>query len=215
MLNLETENKYFDLGYDKVAGLDEAGRGPLAGPVVAAAVVIDKSFQFDEEKWKLLNDSKKISAKKRELLFKIIKDNCLAVAIGVVSSKVIDEINILQASFLAMKKAVDNLKIKPNYCLIDGKFTIPRFKHNQKAIIGGDGKVFSIAAASIIAKVSRDYIMEKYHDKYPKYEFNRHKAYGTKLHLEKIKEFGPCAIHRLSFAPFAHPLSKKHKGSVR
>ncbi len=211
MLNLETENKYFDLGYEKVAGIDEAGRGPLAGPVVAAAVVIDNNFKIDKEKWGILNDSKKLSPKKRELIFKVIKDSCLAVSIGVVNNRVIDRINILQASFLAMKKAVDGLKILADYYLIDGKFIIPNFKYNQKAIIGGDAKVFCIAAASVIAKVSRDYIMEKYHDKYPHYEFKQHKAYGTKLHLERIEEFGPCPIHRLSFAPFAHPLSTKRK----
>lgn len=211
MINLEIEKKYFDLGYSKVAGVDEAGRGPLAGPVVAAAVLIDKNFVVDKEKWSLLNDSKKISPKKREILFKIIKNNCQAVSIGIVSNQIIDKLNILQASFLAMKKAVENLQTKPDYCLIDGKLAIPDFNYNQKAIIGGDAKVFCIAAASIIAKVSRDYIMEKYDLKYPQYDFKKHKAYGTKLHLDKIKEFGPCPIHRLSFAPFAHSSPKKHK----
>ncbi len=209
MLNLEIEKKYFDLGYGKVAGIDEAGRGPLAGPVVAAAVVLDANFNANEEKWSLINDSKKLSPKKRETLFKTIKDDCLAVSIGVVGSKMIDRINILQASFLAMRKVVEALSISPDYCLIDGKFAIPNFKYNQKAIISGDSLVFSIAAASIIAKVSRDYIMLKYHDKYPHYNFKQHKAYGTKLYLEKIKEYGPCPIHRLSFAPFAQKLKRK------
>lgn len=204
MLNLTYEKKIFKLGYKTVAGVDEAGRGPLAGPVVAACVLIDNSFSINKELWLKINDSKKLSTKDRECLFKIIKDNCLAIEIGVVDNKIIDKINILQASFLAMKKAIENLKIKPNYLLIDGKFKIPNIDINQASIINGDAKVFSIAAASIIAKVSRDWLMSQYDKKYPQYNFKQHKGYGTKLHYLNIKENGPSPIHRLSFAPFKH-----------
>jgi ribonuclease HII len=202
MLNLNNENKLFKMGYKTIAGVDEAGRGPLAGPVVAACVVFDSNFKLNEKLWEKLTDSKKLLAKDREVLFKIIKENCLAVEIGVVNNKKIDQINILQASFLAMKKAIANLKIKPDYILVDGKFKIPDLNIDQGAICQGDANVFSIAAASIIAKVSRDWLMTEYDKKYPQYNFKQHKGYGTKLHYLKIKENGPCSIHRQSFAPF-------------
>jgi ribonuclease HII len=202
MLDLKNETKIFNLNYQTVAGIDEAGRGPLAGPVVAACVVIDNNFKIDCDDLKLIADSKKLSAKKREKLFKIIKEKALAVQIGVVNNLEIDKINILQASFLAMKKAIGSLKKNPDYILIDGHFKIPKITINQSAIVKGDSLVFSIAAASIIAKVSRDWLMCQYDNKYPIYNFKKHKGYGTKEHLNKIKEFGPCPIHRLSFAPF-------------
>ncbi len=202
MLDLKNENKIFSLNYQTVAGIDEAGRGPLAGPVVAACVVIDDSFRIDCDELKLIADSKKLSAKKREKLFKIIKEKALAVQIGVINNREIDRVNILQASFLAMKKAVNLLEKNPDYLLVDGHFKIPKMNINQSAIIRGDSFVFSIAAASIIAKVSRDWLMCQYDKKYPIYNFAKHKGYGTKEHLKKIKEFGPCPIHRLSFAPF-------------
>jgi ribonuclease HII len=205
MLDLNYEQKIFKLGYKTVAGVDEAGRGPLAGPVVAACVVIDNNFSIKKDIFSTLTDSKKLSAKEREKLFKIIKEEALAVEIGVVSSQEIDKINILQASFLAMKKALNNLKKTADYVLVDGKFKIPLLNIDQSAIIQGDNKVFSIAAASIIAKVSRDWLMTEYDKKYPQYNFKQHKGYGTKLHYLKIKEHGPCPIHRLSFSPFKKP----------
>jgi len=211
MLDLKTEKEIFKQGYNFVAGLDEAGRGPLVGPVVAACVVIDQNFAIDSQELGLVADSKKLSPKKRELLFKIIKEKALAVEIGVVNNRTIDRVNILQASFLAMKKAINSLTIKPDYLLIDGSMKIPGVKQKQAAIINGDAKVFVIAAASIIAKVSRDWLMLKEDKKYPQYEFARHKGYGTKIHLEKIKEFGPCPLHRLSFAPFTKKKEKIKK----
>ena len=203
MLDLKTEKKLFNHGYNFIASVDEAGRGPLAGPVVAACVLIDSKFKINNDELKLITDSKKLSSKKREKLFKVIKENVIAVEIGVVNNKKIDQLNILQASFLAMKKAVLGLNKKVDFVLVDGKFKIPNFSINQAAIIKGDANVFSIAAASIIAKVSRDWLMKEYDKKYPEYLFAKHKGYGTKLHLEKIKEFGPSPIHRLSFAPFS------------
>lgn len=201
MLDLKTEQGYFDLGYNLIGGVDEAGRGPLAGPVVAACVVIDKNFQIDHEDLALVADSKKLSAKKREKLFSIIKEKVLAVEIGVVDNLTIDKINILQASFLAMRRAIKKLKIEPDYILVDGNFKIPKLEKAQTAIIGGDGKVFCIAAASIIAKVSRDWLMSEIDKQYPEYEFIKHKGYGTKVHFAKIAKLGPCPIHRFSFSP--------------
>lgn len=201
MLNLETESKYFELGHKYVGGVDEAGRGPLAGPVVAACVVIDSNFKIDSAELELIADSKKLSPKKREMLFGIIKEKALAVEIGIVDNLTIDKINILQASFLAMRRAINKLKIEPDYILVDGNFKIPKLEKPQTAIIGGDAKVWAIAAASIIAKVSRDWIMSEIDKQYPEYEFGKHKGYGTKLHIEKITTFGPCPIHRFSFAP--------------
>jgi len=201
MLDLRTEQQYFDLGYDLIGGVDEAGRGPLAGPVVAACVVIDKNFKIDHDDLELVADSKKLSAKKREKLFSVIKDKVLAVEIGVVDNLTIDKINILQASFLAMRRAIKNLKIEPNYILVDGNFKIPKLEKAQTAIVGGDAKVFCIAAASIIAKVSRDWMMSEIDKQYPEYEFAKHKGYGTKAHFSKIAELGPCPIHRFSFSP--------------
>lgn len=211
MLNLETESKCFESGYRFIGGVDEAGRGPLAGPVVAACVVIGPDFKIDSADLELINDSKKLSAKKREKLFGLIKEKALAVEIGIVDNLIIDKINILQASFLAMRRAIRKLKIEPDYILVDGNFKIPKLEKPQEAIIGGDGKVWAIAAASIIAKVSRDWLMSELAKEYPEYEFEKHKGYGTKLHLEKITEFGPCPIHRMSFAPIRKEDKSKTK----
>jgi len=208
MLDLATEQKFFDLGYGLIGGVDEAGRGPLAGPVVAACVVIDANFKIDHDDLALVADSKKLSAKCREKLFGIIKEKVVAVEIGVVDNLTIDKINILQASFLAMRRAIKKLKIEPNYILVDGKFKIPKLKNSQTAIIGGDGKVFCIAAASIIAKVSRDWLMGEIDKKYPQYEFAKHKGYGTKAHFAKIAELGPCPLHRFSFSPIKEMMGK-------
>ena len=201
MLNLETESKYFKLGYKYIGGVDEAGRGPLAGPVVAACVVIGPDFKITPGDLELVADSKKLSAKKREKLFGLIKEKVLAVEIGIVDNLTIDKINILQASFLAMRRAIKKLKSQPDYVLVDGGIKISKFDKPQTAIIQGDSNVWCIAAASIIAKVSRDWIMTEIDKQYPQYEFARHKGYGTKLHLEKILEFGPCPLHRFSFRP--------------
>ena len=201
MLDLQTEKKIFDLGYQLIGGVDEAGRGPLAGPVVAACVVIGSDFKIDNDDLKLVADSKKLSAKKRERLFSVIKEKTLAVEISVISHEVIDKINILQASLLAMKKSIEACQIQPDFILIDGNQMIPGLNKKQKTIISGDAKVFCIAAASIIAKVSRDFLMSEEAKKYPNYQFAKHKGYGTKLHLELLEKYGPCPIHRRSFGP--------------
>jgi ribonuclease HII len=208
MLNLDIEKKYFDLGYRLIGGVDEAGRGPLAGPVVAACVVIGPDFKIDHPDLELVADSKTLTAKKRERLFSIIKEKVLAVEIGLVDNLDIDKINILQASFLAMRRAIRKLKIQPDYILLDGGFKIPKLDKPQTAIVKGDATVWAIAAASIIAKVSRDWLMSEIDKKYPEYEFAKHKGYGTKLHFAKIKEFGPCPIHRFSFSPIKEMTKK-------
>lgn len=201
MLDLETEKKYFQSGKRFLAGVDEAGRGPLAGPVVAACVIIDNNFKIDSQELAMVADSKKLSSKKREQLFSVIKEKALSVEISVISETWIDKINILQASLLAMKKAINKSKVKPDLVLVDGNQKIKNLEIEQKAIIDGDAKVWLIAAASIIAKVSRDFLMLEADKKYPEYGFIKHKGYGTKYHLDRLKEFGPCPIHRQSFAP--------------
>lgn len=201
MLDLSTEKGIFALGYKLVAGVDEAGRGPLAGPVVAACVIVGPDFEIDSDELKLVADSKKLSAKKREKLFSVIKEKALAVEISVVSHEVIDKINILQASLMAMRKAIQACQVKPDFVLIDGNMKIPMLEIKQQAIVSGDAKVFCIAAASIIAKVSRDFLITEDDKKYPEYQFAKHKGYGTKLHLEMLQKYGPCPIHRQSFGP--------------
>lgn len=210
MLNLETEKKYFELGYRLVGGLDEAGRGPLAGPVVAACVVIDPDFRLDHSDLELIADSKTLSAKKREHLFGLIKEKALAVEIGVVDNLGIDKINILQASFLAMRRALNRLNIQPDFLLLDGRFKIPKVSIPQSAVIKGDSLIWTVAAASIIAKVSRDWLMAEIDKKYPHYGFLKHKGYGTKEHLARIAEFGPCPIHRFSFSPLKENFKKNY-----
>jgi ribonuclease HII len=190
---LEYETKARDRKFYNIAGVDEAGRGPLAGPVVAAAVIFSSSIDIAG-----LDDSKKLSAKKRDELFPKIQKNVVAYGVAVVDPKVIDEINILQAARLAMKGAVDQLQPVPDLLLIDGNQKIESTL-NQWAIIKGDSKSLSIAAASVLAKVTRDRIMDDYHKLYPQYQFNRHKGYGTKLHRTLIQEHGPCPIHRSTF----------------
>jgi ribonuclease HII len=182
-------------GYNLVAGVDEAGRGPLAGPVVASAVILPEDFEIKE-----LDDSKKLTPEKREKIYYEILNCAISWGIGIVSQKIIDKINIYCSSLLAMKKAVENLKIKPDYLLVDG-FTIPQIEIPQKGIKKGDRKCCCIAAASIIAKVTRDRIMRKLDRIYPEYGFSKHKGYATPLHLEAIKNFGPSPIHRLTFKP--------------
>ncbi len=198
MLDLAEEKKILSRGYSLVGAIDEAGRGPLAGPVVAACVIFNANISINNELSKV-NDSKKLSAKKRDELFELIKSNFIEAGIGICDHETIDKINILQATFLAMKKALGGLKNKPEFLLIDGSLKLPNCSTPQEAIIKGDEKLFSIAAASIIAKVTRDRIMLEMDKLYPEYGFERHKGYGTKLHLDKIKQYGPCPIHRLSF----------------
>ena len=200
-MTLEKEKQLFKSGHQLIASIDEAGRGPLAGPVLSACVIIDSSFEIGPDLM-AVQDSKKLGAKQREKLFPLIKQAVKAVAIGVCDHKTIDKINILQATLLAMKKSLLATKISPDIVLIDGNYKIPGLKLPQEAIISGDEQVFSIAMASIIAKVSRDFLMQEFHQKYPAYGFDQHKGYGTKQHLAIIKELGPCPIHRLSFAPF-------------
>lgn len=200
-MDLKKEKTLFKEGYKLIAGLDEVGRGPLAGPVVAACVIVGPDFELDSEELKLVADSKKLSSEKREQLFRVIKEKTLAVEIGVVDNLAIDKINILQATFLAMRRSLKKIDLKPDYLLVDGKFNIPKINIPQTAIINGDANTWVIAAASIIAKVSRDWLMVEYDKKYPQYGFSRHKGYGTKEHIANIYKYGGSPIHRYSFAP--------------
>ena len=180
-------------GWGAVCGIDEAGRGPLAGPVVAGAVILPK-----DEKILYVNDSKKLSEKKREMLYDEIMSRALAVGVGVVGPERIDEINILQATYEAMRMAVAQLKVQPDILLNDA-VTIPDLPIRQVPIVKGDAKSVSIAAASIIAKVTRDRLMREYDQIFPEYEFASNKGYGTKSHIEALKTYGPTPIHRRTF----------------
>lgn len=234
--NFELEKKLLDSGYGLVIGIDEAGRGPLAGPVVAAAALFKLSeypvFDAGDDPLPLVRDSKTLSARQREKAFDIIRDK-FHVGIGVCDHRTIDRINILEAAFLAMKKAVGELlrNLDPSspsspyqgekkrgvfrdarkIVLVDGNKLIPNFSHEQKAIVNGDKKVKSISAASIVAKVTRDRMMLEMHGRYPEYGFDRHKGYGTKFHMEMIGKHGPSEIHRSSFEPLSS-LAKVRKG---
>ncbi len=179
-------------------GVDEAGRGPLAGDVYAAAVVFREGTVIEG-----INDSKKLSEKKRELLYDEIINSAEAWAVGTATAAEIDEMNILQATFLAMKRAVDGLSVKPKFALVDGN-RLPQLGIETECLVKGDGTSASIAAASIIAKVSRDRYMCRLAEEYPEYCFDKHKGYPTKLHYEKIREFGPSPVHRLSFLKKMH-----------
>lgn len=187
----EFEKEYECCAY--ICGIDEAGRGPLAGPVAAGAVVLPKDCRI-----LYLNDSKKLSEKRREELFIEIKEKALAWSVGIVSPARIDEINILQATYEAMREAVGSLDIKPDVLLNDA-VTIPDIDILQVPIIKGDAKSVSIAAASILAKVTRDHMMAEYDEMFPGYGFAKHKGYGTAAHIQAIKELGPCPIHRRTF----------------
>jgi ribonuclease HII len=187
------ENEGYKNGYTLIGGIDEAGRGPLAGPVVAAVVVFEPNTKIEG-----INDSKKLSEQKRNELFDIIKEKALDYGIGIVSNEEIDEFNILNATYMAMKKAINSLKNTPDYLLIDAA-TIPDIDIAQKPIIKGDSKSISIAAASILAKVTRDNLMYQYDEIYPEYGFRGHKGYGTKEHYEAIESVGITPIHRKSF----------------
>ncbi|MDD4902390.1 MAG: ribonuclease HII [Patescibacteria group bacterium] len=211
MLDLKKENSLFASGLTLVAGVDEAGRGPLAGPVVAAAVtlkpeMVEKFFAVKE--LKTIRDSKLVPEKKREELFEIIKDNFFEVGVGVCDHETIDRINIYQATFLAMKKAIGALKTKPDYIMLDGRAPIPNLSLRQENIINGDAFVLSIAAASIIAKVTHDRLIAELAVQYPQYGFLNHKGYGTKEHLEALKKYGPTPFHRQTFGPVKKLLKK-------
>lgn len=204
---IQEEKKLWKKGYRYVVGIDEAGRGPLAGPVVSGAVLIlEKDFK-EIKKIKSVKDSKKLSEKKREEVYSnLINNPKLKWGIGIVSEKIIDKINILEATKLSMIKAVKDLEaknhIKVDFLILDGKMKI-NLNVDQESIIKADDKVFSVSAASIMAKVTRDRLMIKYDKQYPVYNFKKHKGYGTKEHLESIKKNGACKIHRKSFAPIS------------
>jgi len=188
-------------GYRLVAGLDEAGRGPLAGPVVAAAVVLPRRCSLPG-----LNDSKQLTAAKRERLYGEIQQRAVGVGVGVASEREVDAINILEATRLAMGRALDALPETPDYLLLDA-INLPAVHIAQRSIVKGDALSLSIAAASIIAKVTRDRLMDDYHRQYPQYNFQAHKGYGTAEHLKMLAEHGPCAIHRRSFHPVSVAVS--------
>ena len=183
-------------GYLQIAGVDEAGRGPLAGPVVAAACIIPEGFMIDG-----VNDSKQLSPAKRAGIFDLlISSKDIQYGLGVIESKEIDEINILQATFKAMQRALESLKIPPDFVLVDGSL-LPKWKYPSRAIVKGDSLSYSIAAASILAKETRDELMKSHEISFPGYGFGKHKGYGTKAHIEAIQRLGPCPIHRKSFEP--------------
>lgn len=190
----EYENKLHESGLKYIAGIDEAGRGPLAGPVVVG-VAIMKPDSFIEG----INDSKKISESKREKLYEQITEEALAWSVGIVTEKEIDELNILNATKKALEKALDCLEIKPDRILVDALEHIDTKGVPYTSVIKGDAKIYSISAASIIAKVTRDRIMREYDEVYPEYGFAKHKGYGTAAHIGAIKEHGPCPLHRRSF----------------
>lgn len=190
---LKYENEALSKGYNNICGVDEAGRGPLAGPVCAAAVILPKGEIIEG-----VNDSKKLTEKKREALYDVIKEKAVAYSIAFATVEEIEEMNILNATMLAMKRAVDGLDIPADYAMIDGN-KIPNLNIPAEYVIKGDANSMSIAAASILAKVTRDRLCADYEKEYPQYGFAKHKGYGTKLHREMILKYGPCKIHRMSF----------------
>ena len=192
-MDYEFEKQALSDGFSVVCGVDEAGRGPLAGPVCAAAVILPTDCEIEG-----LNDSKKLSEKKRDTLYDVIKEKAVAYSIAMVDEKTIDEINILQATFEAMRRAISNLSVKPDIALIDGNQK-PGSGIEERPIVKGDAKSMSIAAASILAKVTRDRYMLELDEKYPEYGFKKHKGYGTKLHYECLEKYGASPVHRLSF----------------
>lgn len=204
---LEYENNLYKEGVTLIAGVDEVGRGPLIGPVVACACILPVNFYHKD-----IKDSKKLSEKKREEMYKIIKENALAIGLGIVSEKVIDEINIYEATKIAMKEAIENLNITPEHVLIDAmklELNIP-----STSIIKGDAKSESIAAASIIAKVTRDHMLDEMDKEYPMYDLKNNKGYGTKKHLEALQTYGPCKYHRVSYSPVRNALNEKNTKTI-
>ncbi|MGN0520906.1 MAG: ribonuclease HII [Candidatus Fimenecus sp.] len=194
MVDFSIENEYRNKEFSVICGVDEAGRGPLAGPVYAAAVILNPDTVIEG-----LNDSKKLTEKKREALFPIIQEKAIAYGIGFATEQEIDEINILNATFLAMRRAVEQLSVMPDLLLIDGNQKPKIGACPEVTVIKGDAKSMSIAAASVLAKVSRDRFMLKLAETYPQYAFEKHKGYGTKLHYEKLAEYGISPVHRKTF----------------
>lgn len=192
------ENEIYDEGFELVCGVDEAGRGPLAGPVCAAAVILPRGLEIAG-----LNDSKKLSDKKREELYEVIINNALSYGIAFAAVEEIEEHNILKATFIAMNRAISQLNPQPSIALIDGNRTAG-IEINSRSVVKGDSKCADIAAASILAKVTRDRYMLEMAEKYPQYYFEKHKGYGTKLHYEALREHGPSEIHRMSFLKKMH-----------
>ena len=190
---LEFEETAKARGYQHVCGVDEAGRGPLAGPVYAAAVILPENTIIEG-----VNDSKKLSEKKREALFDVIRNTAVAYCVAYASVEEIEEMNILNATMLAMKRAVEGLEVPADYAMIDGN-RLPDLTIDAEYIIKGDARSMSIASASILAKVSRDRLMYEYAKEYPQYAFDKHKGYGTKVHKAALLEYGPCPYHRMSF----------------
>lgn len=194
MPDYEFEKAAVNSGFSCICGVDEAGRGPLAGPVCAAAVILPAGAVIEG-----LDDSKKLTEKKRERLYDIIKQTAVAYSVAYGTLEEIETVNILEATYLAMNRAIEGLTVKPDFALIDGN-RVPRgIKIPCETIVKGDSKSMSVAAASVLAKVTRDRLMLEYDKKYPEYNFKKHKGYGTKEHTELIKQYGPCEIHRLSF----------------
>lgn len=194
MPDYELEKAAAQSGFLNICGVDEAGRGPLAGPVCAAAVILPYGAEIEG-----LNDSKKLSEKKREQLFSVITEKAVSFCVAFGTVEEIESINILNATFAAMNRAIDGLPLKADFALIDGNQVPKGIKIPCRTAVKGDSKSMSIAAASILAKVSRDRLMLEYDKKYPEYNFKKHKGYGTKEHTDLIKLYGPCEIHRLSF----------------
>ncbi len=190
---LEFEKQVSAKGFSAICGVDEAGRGPLAGPVCAAAVILPENTVIEG-----VNDSKKLSKKKREALFDVICKTARSYSIAYAGVEEIEELNILNATMLAMKRAVEGLGVRADYALIDGNRT-PDLEIQSEFIIKGDAKSMSVACASILAKVSRDRLLYEYAKEYPQYGFDKHKGYGTKAHIEALREYGPCPYHRMSF----------------
>ncbi len=199
----EFEEKLYDEGFHNICGIDEAGRGPLAGPLVVASCILPPFLRIDG-----INDSKQLSAKKRQELYKLIIKNAISYNIVFISEEDVDNLNIYQATKKGMLESINGLKVKPDYALIDamplGELDIP---HNS--IIHGDARCASVAAASILAKVTRDEYMEKMDIKYPNYGFKKHKGYGTKAHIEALEKYGPCPIHRKTYSPVSKYYSKQ------
>ena len=194
MPDYEFEKAAVNSGFSCICGVDEAGRGPLAGPVCAAAVILPEGAVIEG-----LDDSKKLTEKKREKLYDIIKETAVAYSVAYGTLEEIENVNILEATYLAMNRAIEGLSVKPDFALIDGN-RVPRgIKIPCETIVKGDSKSMSVAAASVLAKVTRDRLMLEYDKKYPEYNFKKHKGYGTKEHTELIKQSGPCEIHRLTF----------------
>ena len=204
---LEYENNLYNEGVTLIAGVDEVGRGPLIGPVVACACILPVNFYHKD-----IKDSKKLSEKKREEMYKIIKENAISIGLGIVSEKVIDEVDIYEATKIAMKEAIKNLNITPEHVLIDAmklELNIP-----STSIIKGDAKSESIAAASIIAKVTRDHMLDEMDKEYPMYDLKNNKGYGTKKHLEALQTYGPCKYHRVSYSPVRNALNEKNTKTI-